>query len=238
MMQVFFTLFLTFFKYFFYLLYNPLLFIYFEYQSTFMEQKDLFKELGQIRSLMEKSSKFVSISGLSGVLIGCYALLGTLFGYYILHSPKSSDLLGGENLTKQNILFITAILILLSSLMTGWLMARKKARKNKQSIWNITSKSLLFAVSIPLVTGGILSLILIAQGYYHLIAAMLLIFYGLALTAGSIYTFTEVKWLGILEICLGIMGLCFSDQGLLLWGLGFGVLHIIYGFIVYKKYES
>jgi len=195
-----------------------------------MEQKDLFKELGQIRSLMEKSSKFVSISGLSGVLIGCYALLGTLLGYFITASPG--------DLTTVDIFLILAILILVFSLFTGWLMARKKAKKNKQSIWNITSKSLLFAVSIPLVTGGILALVLLSQGYYNFIAGMLLIFYGLALAAGSIYTFTEVKWLGILEISLGLIAVSLPDHGLILWGLGFGVLHIIYGFIVYKKYES
>jgi len=203
-----------------------------------MEQKDLFRELGQIRSLMEKSSKFVSISGLSGVLMGCYALLGTLVGYYIIQQPESTALLLGQNLNRPLLFLMIALIVLLSSLVTGWLMARKKARKNKQSIWNITSKSLLFAVSIPLLTGGIISLLFFVQGYYQLIAAMLLIFYGLALTAGSIYTFAEVKGLGILEICLGLIALCFPDKGLLLWGLGFGVLHIIYGFIVYKKYES
>ena len=117
-------------------------------------------------------------------------------------------------------------------------MARKKAKKSRQSIWNITSKSLLFAVSIPLVAGGALALILIVHSYYHLVAGMLLIFYGLALAAGSIYTFAEVRWLGILEICLGLLALYLPDHGLMLWGLGFGVLHIIYGFIVYKKYES
>ncbi|ULT27068.1 hypothetical protein KUH03_09940 [Sphingobacterium sp. E70] len=89
-----------------------------------------------------------------------------------------------------------------------------------------------------MITGGVLALVLLSQGHYHLIAGILLIFYGLALAAGSIYTFTEVKWLGILEICLGLMAVCLPDHGLMLWGLGFGVLHIIYGFIVYKKYES
>lgn len=203
-----------------------------------MEQKDLFKELGQIRSLMEKSSKFVSISGLSGVLIGFYALLGTLLGYYISTSHEISMNRLRDNFTLLNIFLILAIVILVLSLLTGWLMARRKAKKSRQSIWNITSKSLLFAVSIPLVTGGVLALILLSQGYYHLIAGMLLVFYGLALTAGSIYTFPEVRWLGILEICLGVLALCLPDHGLMLWGLGFGVLHIIYGFIVYKKYES
>ncbi|RKE52536.1 hypothetical protein [Sphingobacterium detergens] len=203
-----------------------------------MEQKDLFKELGEIRLLMEKSSKFVSISGLSGVLIGCYALLGTLLGYYAIASPEAVINRFASGLTIPTLFLIVALLILTLSLLTGWLMARKKAKKNKQSIWNITSKSLLFAVSIPLITGGVLALVLLSQGYYHLIAGILLIFYGLALAAGSIYTFTEVKWLGILEICLGLIAVCLPDHGLMLWGLGFGVLHIIYGFIVYKKYES
>lgn len=203
-----------------------------------MEQKDLFKELGEIRLLMEKSSKFVSISGLSGVLIGCYALLGTLLGYYAIASPETVINRFASGQTIPTLFLIVALLILTLSLLTGWLMARKKAKKNKQSIWNITSKSLLFAVSIPLITGGVLALVLLSQGYYHLIAGILLIFYGLALAAGSIYTFTEVKWLGILEICLGLMAVCLPDHGLMLWGLGFGVLHIIYGFIVYKKYES
>lgn len=203
-----------------------------------MEQKDLFKELGEIRLLMEKSSKFVSISGLSGVLIGCYALLGTLLGYYAIASPEAVINRFASGLTIPTLFLIVALLVLTLSLLTGWLMARKKAKKNKQSIWNITSKSLLFAVSIPLITGGVLALVLLSQGYYHLIAGILLIFYGLALAAGSIYTFTEVKWLGILEICLGLMAVCLPGHGLMLWGLGFGVLHIIYGFIVYKKYES
>jgi len=203
-----------------------------------MEQKDLFKELGEIRLLMEKSSKFVSISGLSGVLIGCYALLGTLLGYYAIANPEAVINRFASGLTIPTLFLIVALLILTLSLLTGCLMARKKAKKNKQSIWNITSKSLLFAVSIPLITGGVLALILLSQGYYHLIAGILLIFYGLALAAGSIYTFAEVKWLGILEICLGLMAVCLPDHGLMLWGLGFGVLHIIYGFIVYKKYES
>lgn len=203
-----------------------------------MEQKDLFKELGEIRLLMEKSSKFVSISGLSGVLIGCYALLGTLLGYYAIASPETVINRFTSGLTIPTFFLIVALLILTLSLLTGWLMARKKAKKNRQSIWNITSKSLLFAVSIPLITGGVLALLLLSQGYYHLIAGILLIFYGLALAAGSIYTFTEVKWLGILEICLGLMAVCLPNHGLMLWGLGFGVLHIIYGFIVYKKYES
>src|SRR5690606_15186285 len=124
------------------------------------------------------------------------------------------------------------------ALSTGWLMERKQAKINKQSIWHINSTSLLFAASIPLLNGRILALVLLSQGYYNLIAGMLLIFYGLALAAGSIYTFTEVKWLGSLEISLGLMAVSLHDHGLILWGLGFGVLHTTYVLSVYKKSES
>jgi len=101
----------------------------------------------------------------------------------------------------------------------------------------VTSKALLQAVAGPLVTGGLFSLILIIKGQYGLIASILLLFYGLALLAGSSYTFKEVRWLGVLEILLGLTALLFPGYGLWFWVLGFGLLHIIYGLIVYKKYE-
>jgi hypothetical protein len=70
-----------------------------------------------------------------------------------------------------------------------------------------------------------------------MIASALLIFYGLALVAGSEFTYTEVKWLGIAEILLGLIALCIPAYGLLLWAIGFGLLHILYGSIMYFKYE-
>ncbi|TJZ52480.1 hypothetical protein FAZ15_18990 [Sphingobacterium olei] len=205
-----------------------------------MNQQDIIKEIGQIRSIMEKSSKFISISGLSGVLIGTYALIGAALSYITVYGFKSQFGYRDYFVTDEIIIFkllLIALFVLLISIVTGILMAKRKAKRINQSIWNATSRSLLFAVAVPLITGGVFSLIIFARGYYGLIASSLLIFYGLALTAASTYTFREVKWLGIFEIILGLLALCFPGYGLWFWALGFGVLHIIYGLIVYKRYE-
>ena len=214
--------------------------LYFETQSTFMDQKDILKEIGQIRSMMEKSSKFMSISGLSGVLIGCLALLGSAAAYFVVYGTKSLFGYRDYYVLDEQVLYkliIIAILVLLISVTVGVIMARAKAKKAGQSIWNPTSKALLKAMAIPLVTGGLFSIILISKGVVGLVASTLLIFYGLSLAAASVFTFREVRVLGILEIVLGLLALAFPGYGVVFWALGFGVLHIIYGLIVHKKYE-
>ncbi len=205
-----------------------------------MEHKDLLKEIGQIRSMMEKSSKFISISGLSGVLIGMYALIGAFFAYIKVYGFKSSFPYRDRYVADNDIivyLLVLALCVLLASLITGVLMAKRKAKRVKQSVWNQTSKSMLLAMAVPLVTGGLFSVLMVGKGYYGLVAGSLLLFYGLSLFAASAYTFKEIRWLGMLDILLGLLAMLLPGYGLWFWVLGFGLLHIIYGFIVYKKYE-
>ncbi|UIR56456.1 hypothetical protein LZQ00_01235 [Sphingobacterium sp. SRCM116780] len=205
-----------------------------------MKQEDLVKEIASIRNLMEKSSKFISISGISSVLIGMYALLGAAYAYYEVYGFDSQAGYRDHYVTEPIIivkLLITAAVVLLASVFTGVYMAKKKAKANQQSIWNTASRSLLFAMAVPLIAGGLFALISIFKENYAVVASILLIFYGLALTAGSNYTFKEIKGLGILEIVLGLLALLFPGNGIIFWSLGFGVLHIIYGIIVHKKYE-
>ncbi|KKX50701.1 hypothetical protein [Sphingobacterium sp. IITKGP-BTPF85] len=205
-----------------------------------MKQEDLVKEIASIRNLMEKSSKFISISGVSSVLIGTYALLGAAYAYYEVYGFDSQlgyrDHYVNEPLIIMKLL-TTAILVLIASIFTGVYMAIKKAKANRQNIWNTTSRALLFAMAVPLCTGGLFAIIAIFKENYAVVSSILLIFYGLALTAGSHYTFSEIKGLGILEIVLGLLALLFPGNGIIFWALGFGVLHIIYGVIVHKKYE-
>ncbi|MCW2261101.1 MULTISPECIES: hypothetical protein [Sphingobacterium] len=205
-----------------------------------MKQEDLVKEIASIRNLMEKSSKFISISGISSVLIGTYALLGAAYAYYEVYGFDSQmgyrDHYVNEPLIIMKLL-TTAILVLIASIFTGVFMAIKKAKANRQNIWNTTSRALFFAMAVPLCTGGLFAIIAIFKENYAVVSSILLIFYGLALTAGSHYTFSEIKGLGILEIVLGLLALLFPGNGIIFWALGFGVLHIIYGVIVHKKYE-
>lgn len=206
-----------------------------------MNQKDLIVEIGQIRSLMEKSSRFMSISGLSGVLIGTYALLGAFLGYLTVYGFQSEFRYRDYYITDTGIivkLVSIAVAVLLASIVTSILMAKRKAKRTGQYIWNPASKSLAKAIATPLLTGGLFSIILTCKGEYGLIASSMLIFYGLALYSAGTFTFKELRWLGILDIILGLLALCLPGYGLWFWTVGFGVLHIIYGLIVHQRYEK
>ena len=201
-----------------------------------MEEQDLYSEINSIRNLMERSTRFISLSGLSGVMAGIYALIGAGIAYKLIYVDEiKSDYMGYNDLTIQ--LFFIAFTVLLLSVGTGiWLTIRKAGRKG-QSVWNQSSKLLLKNGAVPLLTGGCFVLLLLLQGYFGIIAPGCLIFYGLALFAASQYTFGDVKWLGLCEIVLGLMAALLPGYGLFFWALGFGVLHILYGTVMHFKYD-
>lgn len=202
-----------------------------------MEQRDVYAELSSIRDLMERSSKFISLSGLSGILAGVYALLGALFGFRIIDSVTYT---GDRHIEEPGILLplvVLGMIVLVLSMLTSYLLSMRKAKSRHENVWNPVSRRLLAASGIPFFTGGLFIVILLLREEYSFIASACLIFYGLALVAGSQYTFNEIKWLGICEILLGLLALYYPGHGVLLWALGFGIMHIIYGTIMHFKYE-
>lgn len=182
----------------------------------------------------------MSISGLSGVLIGSYALIGAVVAYIMLYGFNSQFGYRDHYVNSESIpaLVFIGLAVLIVSIGTGYYMAKQKAKKSGQSMWNPTSKALFQAMAIPLLTGGILALILVYQQNFGMIASTLLIFYGLSLSAASSFSFRELRWLGVLDIVLGLLALCFPGYGIYFWAAGFGVLHIIYGLIVHQRYEK
>lgn len=208
-----------------------------------MNQDDVLKDLSHIRSLMEKSTKFISISGLSGILAGVYTLLAVSFLFWKLKIHwlgfgSSHTMLYPESAHPVRIIVITATLLLLVSVATGVYMALKKAEKAGQSAWNPASRILLVSVAAPLLTGGVIAVMSLLKGYYFVLAPCFLIFYGLALYSGSRVSFKELRVLGILQIVLGLLAYAYMPYGLLFFALGFGVLHILYGAVIIKKYGA
>jgi hypothetical protein len=208
-----------------------------------VEEKEIHDELAAIRGLMERSSKFISLSGLSGILAGVYALIGAVAAYLIIKDnpidiPKVALLEAfGNAYTIFFTLTAIAIVVLIASIITGIVLSKHKAKKNGQSIWSSTSRALLFHMIVPLLTGGIVIVLFFYYEDIRFIVPTMLIFYGLSLVSASNFTFTDVKYLGLLEIALGLIAACFPRYGLLFWAIGFGVLHIIYGSMMYLKYD-
>ena len=205
-----------------------------------MDKKDYLQDLSEIKRIMSSSTRFLSLSGLSGVFAGVYALIGAFLAKQLLENYNNYDhtrnTVNPNNMELK--LIAIALLVALFSIITAYILTKKKAAKDGKSIWNETTKRLLFHFFIPLAAGGIFSLTMLNQGFYGLIAPITLIFYGLALVNASNFTFSNVKYLGIAEVVLGLISLNYIGYGLYFWAIGFGVFHIIYGAIMFVKEKT
>lgn len=205
-----------------------------------MEEKNYLNDLKDIKEMMSKSTQFISLSGLSGVLAGIYALVGAYFAYKTIYFDTStsgnySNLIISEDAVIRLLVIATTVLIL--SIATGIILSIRNSKKNNDKIWNATSKRLIINFMIPLAVGGYMGLYLIEKEIFGLITPLTLIFYGLACVNASKYTLGDIRYLGITMIVLGIINTFFIGYGLLFGALGFGVCHIFYGGMMWFKYE-
>lgn len=201
-----------------------------------MEENKYLDDISQIKDLMSRSSRFISLSGLSGIMAGIYAITGAIITYLFLLPEPGTYL----TLHSWNFKLILVILIAVASLsvLTAYLLTSKKAKKNNEKIWDATTKRLLVSFLIPLITGGIYILIKLSSQHYGLTGSLMLIFYGLALVNASKYTIGNIKYLGYAQIILGLICSAMPSYGFWFWVIGFGFLHIIYGSLVYIKEEK
>ncbi|WP_028283663.1 hypothetical protein [Olleya marilimosa] len=200
-----------------------------------MSNEDYLKDISEIKNLMNKSSRFISLSGLTGILAGIYALIGAAVTYYFVTTYSYGTLLldGWVFKTIVFILFMVAFL----SIVTGIYLTTKKAKKNGEKIWDTSSRRLIFNFLIPLVVGGLYILIILSQGRYGQTGGLMLIFYGLALINASKYSIGNIKYLGYCEVILGLLATLYPGYGFWIWVVGFGFMHIIYGTYMHFKYD-
>ncbi len=216
-----------------------------DYKMEDQKHKEHLENLTEIRSLMEQASRFISLSGLTGVFAGVFAIVGALVAYIyfdnqIMTKDFLHDVIDSRGLPKPSfMLFLIADagVVLLLTIGLGVFFSTRKARKNGQSIWNNTVKRMLLNLAIPLVAGGLFCFALLLHGEFYLVAPATLIFYGMALLNAGKYTLRDIKYLGISEIALGLIACYMYGYGLIFWTIGFGLFHILYGIIMWYKYE-
>ncbi|MEO8591458.1 MAG: hypothetical protein ABI432_18905 [Flavobacteriales bacterium] len=211
-----------------------------------MTSDDPLNELAHIRGLMDKSTRFLSLSGLSGVFAGVVALAGAWLAQYHIASAlgPTSDVLTygtGQGYTAADELLLTlitdAVLVLMVALLGAAWFTWRRSRRTGQYLWDASAQRLMVNLMVPLAVGGIFCLALFYYGLPGLVAPATLVFYGLALFNAGKFTLNEIRWLGLSELLLGIVALFWLDAGLLFWALGFGVMHIFYGGLMYLRYE-
>lgn len=219
------------------------------YKVLFMiENNQHLESIKDIRQLMQKSSRFISLSGLSGVAAGLCALAaawvvyrkldGSLYGGY----DGSREIRGGygsglmaDSLTGELLLIAAVTFVAAASL--AFLFTYIRSRKVGMPIWGFTARRVMIAVAVPMIMGGLVIWRMMEMGYFGLVAPVCLIFYGLGLVNASKYTLSEIRYLGYGQLILGAINLWYLGYGLYFWAAGFGVLHIIYGIVMWNRYE-
>ncbi len=201
-----------------------------------MESKDYLKDISEIKDLMNKSSRFISLSGISGVLAGIYALIGSGIAYYLVSNDTNKNLYLMDLTIRIYVPILIGIAVL--SIATAIFLTTRKAKKNNAKIWDATSRRLVLNFLTPLVVGGIYILIVFSQNNYEHIPALMLIFYGLALINASKYSIGDIRYLGFIEVLLGLICALFPGYGFWFWIIGFGIMHIIYGTWMHFKFDN
>ena len=205
-----------------------------------MESKNYHEDLSHIRSMMERSSRFLSLSGISGIGAGVVALFGAIYIYFVLQKNNINYFEGIRNVFSTELnteLAVIGVVILLLAIISGYFFTSRKSKKINQPIWNKTTQRMLSDFAVPLFAGAIFCFALLYHGLLLFIAPATLIFYGLALVNAEKHTLNDIKYLGYCQIILGSLSLFFLGWGLVFWAVGFGILHIIYGAVMYRKYK-
>ena len=211
----------------------------------FMEEKNQqpTETLKDIKQIMERSSRFISLSGISGIAAGVCALVGAWvvtqidknFMNITAETVRSGE--AGQSVMKTIAVTWIGIIVFIAAFALSFFFTWQRSKKTGVPVWGSTARRLLLNIAIPMLAGGVLIFRLIQLDLIILIAPACLIFYGLALINGSKYTIGEVRYLGYCQIILGLFNLWVLGYGLYFWAAGFGVLHILYGAVMWFKYE-
>jgi predicted lysophospholipase L1 biosynthesis ABC-type transport system permease subunit len=199
-----------------------------------MTQKRYIEDIIEIRQLMEKSSRFLSLSGLTGILAGIFALAGGGYGYYLIEQFHLGNL-GYTDLYFR--LIATALFVLIASITIGVAFTVQKAKRTGLPLWDKVAWRMATALFGPLAVGGLVILALVIRHEIIWVAPLLLVFYGLALINASKYTLIELQSMGYIQAFLGVLAMFFPGNGLIFWMIGFGFVHIIYGIYMHFKYD-
>lgn len=198
-----------------------------------------------IKSIMEQSTRFLSLSGLSGISAGIIAIAGAVTAKFILAGDVLNDQNASLNFTLTalpvktlSLLLTDAAVVLVLAISSAFFFSWRKARKSGARIWTPATVRLFLNLSIPLLAGGLFIILSLGRLEGTIVAASTLIFYGLSLVSAAKFTLGEIFWLGVMETITGLVCLVLPEFAFELWVFGFGILHIAYGTFMYLKYKG
>jgi hypothetical protein len=123
-----------------------------------MENKNYQEDLLHIRKMMEKSSRVISLSGISGVFAGLFALAGAFYVYFLFQKNNIDYFDGTRNFYEVNLilhLVVVALVVMFLAIVSGAYFTIRKSKKNNLPIWDNATKKLLINFAFPLAIGGV-----------------------------------------------------------------------------------
>jgi len=199
-------------------------------------------DVRHIKEMMERSSRFLSLSGFSGIAAGACALIGAWVADRLIFKAyyNSYTEAGYSNESFVNLrtnLILLAVVVFVAALGSAFYFTWSRTRREGTNLWNKTSRRLFWNVAIPIVAGGLFVLGMLWHNEWQFVAPASLFFYGLALINASKYTLTDIRFLGLSEVLVGFISMFWPGYALYFWAIGFGALHILYGAAMWYRHE-
>ncbi|HEX6639713.1 MAG TPA: hypothetical protein VF215_01300 [Thermoanaerobaculia bacterium] len=178
--------------------------------------------LRYIRDAMERASAFTSIPGWGGVAVGVTAIVASI--------------LAGRAGLSRTWMLIWLSEAVVAALIAGITMIRKAARSDV-SFRGAPARRFFISYFAPIAAGAMLTILLAIHGFHAALPATWLLLYGASFISSGAYSIPVVPVMGICFMLLGIAA-CFVPFAAAnaLLGVGFGGLHVVFGWIIATRY--
>ena len=173
-----------------------------------------------IRSTMEQAGVFTGISGLGYLLTGLTAMITAWIA-----APYAPEM--QANIWMVELLIATSVASTFTVL---------KTRRQGRSIRLATTRKLLGAFLPAMIAGGLLTLAGYVHTFHSLLPGIWLTLYGAAVMTAGAWSVRVLPLMGALFMVIGSLALLLPDLGNTLRGIGFGCLHCVFGFIIWRRY--
>jgi hypothetical protein len=179
-------------------------------------------QINYIRSTMERAGSFTAVPGAGGLLMGLTAVGAAA----LAQSRRSAE---------EWFLVWAAEMAL--ALAIGAAAMIRKARHEGLPLSAGASRKFMASFPPALLAGAVLTWPLYHAGQLDVLASVWLLLYGVAVIAGGVFSVRIVPAMGAAFMLLGVGPLVAPEVPRDLYlGVGFGGLHIVFGWLIYRRH--
>jgi hypothetical protein len=184
------------------------------------DREQAHEALVYIRQTMESASSFTALSGWGLIGVGAVGL-------------AAAGLAWSSGVPERLKVWLPAAVV--GVLVAGFANA-SKAKRLDVPLWSGSLRKVAWVMAPVLVAGALLTWALDDAGARHLMPGTWLALYGAGVTAGGTFSIREVRWMGLALLVLGGLAFLSPTQAIVFLALGFGVLHLFFGWYIVRRH--